>query len=353
MYCSSCGNKLPEDARFCEKCGTPVHIGAENQHPVNNKVPNTSAGNPKAGNQGREWAETGTAAFQEFSEKVNTAADKLGLDEWQKITCMVAACSALLFVICITGTLSSWMAVLSGILLLIFCMGKKASDSKELVLAMSVFIIRYMIVDIRLLFGENIYYSADSIVMRIIVYAMVVIYWLAVTGQLHQKDSGMTGVLVLSAVTAAHSAVNIFFSFRYGFRSVLFSLGMAGFFACYVILIGMDWKTADYIKSVLGKKVLASSQPKASAEPVSEAPQPKAMEESISEALQPEVPAKPVLETSTSGVQVNLAQGTVSVQETQENPVPQQQVRFCLSCGNRLPSDAVFCEHCGTKIERQ
>ena len=55
MYCSSCGNKLPEDARFCEKCGTPVHIGAENQHPVNNKVPNTSAGNPKAGNQGRDW----------------------------------------------------------------------------------------------------------------------------------------------------------------------------------------------------------------------------------------------------------------------------------------------------------
>ncbi|MDG6222109.1 MAG: RDD family protein [Candidatus Bathyarchaeota archaeon] len=29
MYCSKCGNELPEDAKFCTKCGTPVNVQAK------------------------------------------------------------------------------------------------------------------------------------------------------------------------------------------------------------------------------------------------------------------------------------------------------------------------------------
>lgn len=36
MFCSKCGAKLNEDARFCPKCGSPVMATTPNEDPANN-----------------------------------------------------------------------------------------------------------------------------------------------------------------------------------------------------------------------------------------------------------------------------------------------------------------------------
>lgn len=334
MYCTSCGSKLPEDARFCDKCGTSVENGAaKDQHPEINEIPKASTEHTKTGNPGRDWAETGVAAFQELSGQVNSAADKLGLDEWQKIICMISAGSLLLFIICMTGTLESWLSVISGAMLLLFCSRKKQFESTEMAVTMTIFIMRFVSVDIRRLLGEYISYSVSGILMRFVLYGLVVVYWLALTGRSDRKEQGTAWVLVLSGVTALYEAADTFLSFRYGFRSALFSLGMTGFFACYVLLISREQKMADYINSIFGKKILNHLQPSDQIRPAPGSPAP--------ESPQPEPPENPEVSAS----------DTPSDQNTQENTSPNHPARFCLSCGNRLPSVGAFCEHCGAKIE--
>lgn len=333
MYCMKCGNQLPEDARFCEKCGTPVNKVDEGNQRQSKDISDsdTSATNQKPEHPGRDWKETGAAAFQEISGNVMSAADYLGLDQWQRITSMIAACSVLAFLICITGTLASWFSTISGIMLLIFCLKKKTYDSMELALTMTVFIMRFVTVDIRVLFGEHIYYHVSTMIMRIILYALLVIYWLAVSGKFQRKEAGMAWVLILSGVTVVYSVCDVFLSFQYGFRSVLFSAGRAGFFACYVILISRDQKIMDYIRAAFGLRASGIKQSfgqtnfhSGSAEAETKI-QPEAV-------IQPE----PSAQTESQEEAVDIKSG---------RPL------FCLSCGNRLSADSAFCEHCGAAID--
>lgn len=386
MYCSSCGNKLGENANFCDKCGIPVNdTSMEFQRkPESMRASDMSieerASYSKAEHLSGNWAETGAAALHEFSGNVMNAADNLGLDPWQKAVGGIALCTAFFFLICITGSLTSWITAVSGIMLTVFCLQKKRFDSIELLLAMSVFILRFVVVDIETLFdrlgGGYVYYHAFAILMRIVMYSLIVIYWMAITGGIRRKESAFSLVFVLSAVTAVYALVNFLTAFPNGFRSVLFYLGWAGFFTCYIIQMIRNQDIMRYIKSVTGSQgtgrhpflnqTYSSAEPTKPAESVTPVTtMPPESENRLESSVQPVQEMPPESEVkpepgesfipeaqSEIEIQSEPAEPTISeAQTSSENNGNIRRVLFCLSCGSRLPSDSVFCEHCGMPVQ--
>jgi hypothetical protein len=46
MFCEKCGAKLPEDARFCDRCGTALHYLTENAGFPGENIPKSAVPNP-------------------------------------------------------------------------------------------------------------------------------------------------------------------------------------------------------------------------------------------------------------------------------------------------------------------
>ncbi len=308
MYCISCGARLADDARFCEKCGAPAEESGmgKQKGKENAEVPYVSdkqietAGINKDGN-----TRTETAPFQKFLQNAMAAVNALGLDNGQKMIAAVAACSALFFLVCVTGSLVSWITAVSGIILLASCLKKKSFDSMELTLAMTFFAARFLIVDIiegtRVLSGESsTHYGFFTVVMRLVTYGTAIIYWLAVLGRLRKKPPAYALIMGLSCAELFYAVIRVLSAFSDGFRSILFYLGWAGFFVCYVILLSRDEKTTGYIKlslTSLRERVFGSSH----------------------------------------GGQLIMGETDGFI---------------CVFCGNRMRSDDAFCDRCGAPAKK-
>jgi len=279
MFCPSCGSKVPDGTKFCEKCGMPIKEAFDNQ---NGQAQQTSQQ---------------TVQTSETTQKLKDAVEKLGLTKFQKAVAIVAASSALIFLICITGTFASWISALSALFLTYLCVKKFGFDTKVMAIAFSAFAARFLWVDFSNLFSSvfkhyGLSYGFFAVLIHLIVYACVVIYWLTILGTFKKKELGSSIILLGSAITGFYAFIEMFASAQNGFRSAIFYLGWMGFLAVYVMLIVTDGKTIPYIKDLF------------------------------------------------SG-----ANRTTPVQ------YPANFAQYCPKCGSGQPADATFCDRCGGKLD--
>ena len=272
MYCPSCGSKVPDGTKFCEKCGMPIK---------------DAFGEPaaQAARQSTPGAQT-----PQVVQKATAFVETLGLSQIQKVVALTAAASALFALICITGTVASWLTAIAALLLTYLCVKKSGYDSMAMVIAFSVFAARFLWLDLSNLFEGGFYYEVITILSRLVTYGCVAVYWVTVLGVFRKKELGSALLLLGLGLTALYALIKMFTVFEFGFRSVIFYLGWLCFIAVYGILIYCDGKTLTYIKGLFSGSASAYARP---------------------------------------------AQGFA---------------QYCPNCGNGLPANAMFCDKCGARL---
>lgn len=329
MFCPSCGSKVPDGTKFCEKCGMPIKEAFDN--------------NTGTVQQNIQQSET--------SQKIKEAVDKLGLSKIQKITAITAAASALIALICITGTFVSWITAIATLLLTYLCVKKFNFSSKAMTIAFSVFAVRFLWIDFSNLFNGGIHYDFFTVLFRFITYGCAVVYWLTVLGIIKKKELGTSIFLLGTGLTALYAFIKMFGNFEFGFRSVIFYLGWIGFIGVYAILIITDGNTIPYIKELFagGANTFKPAQGFAQYCPNCGNGQPTdaVFCDKCGTALTP--------------VQINTINAESAVTEpvtTKETVVPdtkpvveqQEESIICEKCGNKLEIGSQFCDRCGNKI---
>lgn len=381
MYCTSCGARLADDARFCEKCGAPggeSNMG-EQKGKENAAVPDVSDKPIETVRINKDDnIRTETASFRKFFQNAMDAVNALDLNKGQKMAAVVAACSALFFLICVTGSLVSWITAVSGIILLASCLKKKSFDSMELTLAMTFFAARFLVVDIMagtrvLSGGSSAHYGFFTVMMRLVTYGTAIIYWLAVLGRLRKRPSAYALILGLSCAELVYAAIRFLSAFSDGFRNTLFYLGWAGFFVCYIMFLGKDKETVGCVKSSLASLRERFSGSTYGVQPIMEgadvftcvfcgnlmqsddafcdncgAPTQKPEEGAVDETLSGATDE--ALNEVSDGIP-NEATGMKPVPVVQEVKAETGGEKVCPQCGISLPGDSAFCEKCGTALE--
>lgn len=365
MYCILCGTRLADDARFCEKCGAPAGESSmgEQKGRENAAVPDVSDKPIEtAGINKDDNIRTETASFRKFFLNAMDAVNALDLNKGQKMVAVAAACSTLFFLVCVTGSLVSWITAVSGIILLASCLKKKSFDSMELTLAMTFFAVRFLVVDIMvgtraLSGGSSAHYGFFTIVMRLVTYGTAIIYWLAVLGRIRKKPSAYALILGLSCAELVYAVISFLSAFSDGFRNILFYLGWAGFFVCYVILLGRDEETAGFVKSFL-----ASLKERVLGYPHRGQPIMGGVDAFVCVFCGNRMQADdvfcdrcgaPVQKTAEGAVDEtpNEATGMEPGLAVQEVKAETGGEKVCPQCGISLPEDSAFCEKCGTALE--
>lgn len=267
MYCPSCGSKVPNGIKFCEKCGMPIKEAFDN--------------NAGTGQQNFQHSET--------SQKIKDAVEQLGLTKIQKVVAITAAASAFVALICITGTFISWITAIAALLLTYLCVKKVEFSSKAMAIAFSMFVARFLWIDFSNLFRGGLHYYFIDVLFRIITYGCAVVYWLTVLGTFKKKELTTSIFLLGIGLTEIYAFIKMFGSFEDGFRSALFYLAWIGFIGVYAILIITDGSTVPYILELLTGDA---------------------------NAYKPD----------------------------------QGFAQYCPHCGKGQPTDAVFCDNCGTLL---
>lgn len=328
MYCPSCGSKVPDGTKFCEKCGMPIKEAFDN--------------NPGMGQQNVRHSET--------SQKIKDAVEQLGLTKIQKVVAITAAASALVALICITGTFVSWITAIAALLLTYLCVNKFEFSSKAMAIAFSVFAARFLWLDFSNLFNGGIHYSFFAVLFRIITYGCTVVYWLTVLGTIKKKELGTSIFLLGTGLTALYAFIKMFGSFGNGFRSAIFYLGWIGFIGVYAILIITDGNTIHYIKKLFagGANTYKPAQGFAQYCPHCGNGQPAdaVFCDKCGTALTPVA-----VNTINAG---NVKEAIVEKESVMPDPktIDEQQEEFiiCEKCGNKLELGSLFCDSCGNKI---
>jgi len=329
MFCPSCGSKVPDGTKFCEKCGMPIKEAFDN--------------NTGMGQQNVQHSET--------SQKIKDAVEQLGLTKIQKVVAITAAASALIALICITGTFVSWITAIAALLLTYLCVKKSEVSSKSMAIVFSVFAARFLWLDFSNLFNGGIHYSFFAVLFRIITYGCAVVYWLTILGTIKKKELGTSIFLFGTGLTALYAFIKMFGSFGYGFRSAIFYLGWMGFIGTYAILIITDGNTIPYIKELFAGGVNSRKPAQGFTQYCphcgSGQPTDAVFCDKCGTALAP------------------IAVNTVSNGNAEANPiiekeptatdfkaVVEQQEEFiiCERCGNKLELGSLFCDSCGNKI---
>ena len=330
MFCPSCGSKVPEGTKFCEKCGMPIKEAFENQN-----------------SQPQQQTVYEKVQSSETTQKIKDEIEKLGLTKFQKAVAIVSASTALAFLICITGTFVSWVTALSALFLTFLCVKKNNYDTIPMAIAFSVFAFRFLIVD--LFMHANL--TVLSVLIHLIVYGCAVVYWLSITGVFKKKELGFSIFLLGNAISAIYAFIHMFMAMSDSFRSVLFYLGWLGFIAVYGMLIVTDNKTIPYIKE------LFSGANKQNYPPQYQSYTPYQANNAAQYC--PKCGAgQPVDATFCDKCGTKLAvvennaptQASNIVVEQQPTVSKEPEYIICQKCGSKLEKGSLFCDRCGSTL---
>ena len=242
MYCPSCGSRVSDGAKFCEKCGTPI-----------------------AGTVVKEAADSAQTVNwdAQLSETARRAVEKLELSEVQKGAAVFAAISAVSALICLSGSIYSWITAIAALCLTYLCAKKCDFQSKLMAIAYSAFILRFLLIDLRTIFESDyvIHYGVFALFIRFVLYVSTVMYWLMIFEKLEKKELGSSILLGSNCLIAIYNFCEIFVDMKYGFRSVMFDLSWLSFVLVFAILVFFDGKTIPYIKSVFSEKTASEPKP--------------------------------------------------------------------------------------------
>ena len=358
MYCTECGTKIIEGAKFCFECGKPVsaieaeiraaeeakkaaeesmdialksaeaHAAAVIGESVSSDAPVSPETTPASeetevdGETIKAEPKTAENAGFSGSDAVSVQAGQAlgseGLGTGQLLTMILAGASFLFVMISVSN--ANWLHRLI-VLIACACLTFIAARKHELprqttALPLAVFTAaclgdRITAMIKRLLAHMNAGLSIEGIAYRCALIAVLILI-IAITFNGFRKKKAPAAVLAL--LCALFSVYHIYFfaaSFKLGRAPVMYNLGMCAFFAAYITMI---WR---YIKERAAQDEYASSHP-------------------VFSQVHVESKADTAPEEASEGADPYPASGTETL--------------FCSRCGAKLAIDSSFCNKCGYPI---
>ena len=219
---------------------------------------------------GQEYSTEARAAVSQpdssFGKSFRAALDRFvpefkKLQTLQKVYYILAACAALCFLFCFRfKTFGLSILLLAGAGLLLWaCLKKEPLPCLLISIALSVFALRFLVIDLQRITGSTFYQITFFIVVnRLVLYAAVALMWVfaycktGVTRILNRITMGMFAYLSLYATIKIFQVTT--------FRNFLFYLGEIAFFGVFIILAFMHDKETNAVPApkTLGAGIAAA-----------------------------------------------------------------------------------------------
>lgn len=154
MFCYKCGKELPDGALFCNKCGTSLSKLNERDS--------------------QEESNTNT-----LYKKITGFLGKMESDLRVKICVFSAFLSLILFFIAQFSITTSWIAMLSLLIVLCLMLSSRLDKSICIAVAVTLLSLRFIILDtIRLLKNEDYHYPMILAIVQLLTIALSIFHWL-------------------------------------------------------------------------------------------------------------------------------------------------------------------------------
>lgn len=228
MYCTNCGAKLPDDARFCYRCGEKVA-----------ELPGQSA--PAAPERPVETAAPAASAASAFKNFVpdTSALKPAGSFSGMDLMALAAAVLSVIFAICSIKVYMTWLILIAAVLLAGACLVRLHSESLPMAVPVTLFAVAILVSSIRV-FRYLRYYKFYAAMLVIVPFvlsiAAAVAYWLMVFKAGNKKKVATFCVVMIAgyAILCITSALS---GTRVSFSSFAGSLAQILFMIAYVLRI--------------------------------------------------------------------------------------------------------------------
>lgn len=244
MYCRICGNKISDDASFCDKCGAPVKIVANGKQ--------RSSSQQRSGIEKEKFAKNVT----DMKGRVSSNIDRLELDYAQKIFCIISAIAAISLLINISGSIGSWITAIAGIALFLLCLRKTMYNSIAMAIVYSAFALpalpNVVMVVWSYYYNSYVYIPSKSIFLcQLIMIGMAAVYWIIVLGKMKEKRGLTTCLFAGNVLVILIRFISMFGHFRYGFKTIMYDIGCITFLLTFALMVYFDGRTIPYLFAVL------------------------------------------------------------------------------------------------------
>ncbi|MCR5010191.1 MAG: zinc ribbon domain-containing protein [Clostridia bacterium] len=216
MYCTNCGAKLPDDAKFCYRCGEKVaELPGSTAAPVPEKpVVSAAPADPTpAAPVSSAAASVSAAASSAVSAIKNIVPDASSIKAASSFSgtdciALAAAVLSVVFAICSIKIYMTWLTLIAAILLAGLCLLRMHSETLPMAVPMTLFAVTVLVSSIRL-FRYFKYYKFLGVIQVIFplffAIAAAVVYWLVVFKVGNKKKM----MVFLVAMTAGYAILCI------------------------------------------------------------------------------------------------------------------------------------------------
>lgn len=296
-----------------------------------------------AGKQMRKTAES-------VAENIGVAVNNLQLNQRQKNLAIFAACSVLFFLLSLQ--LNSFrydlISLIGGCVLCLACIKKDEFPSILLSLAISIFMLRFLMIDFQFTSGV-IYYEITFfyVIQRLAMYAIAVLSWVFISQEprisfmANRIFMGICAYLTLCALTDLVRGVS--------FSSFMFSLGEIMFYLTFTVLsFGLDTKISANQTDSIQKCSLPS--PFGPHDAVHSNYVCAHCETNISDAASfCNICGTPVVRIFSP----EIKEGNSDAVDEKNSISDPLYKTFCLNCGIYHALDQNYCNKCGSKLQQK
>ena len=203
MYCTNCGTKLPDDAKFCYRCGEKVADlpGSTAAQAAKTSEPASAASQVSAA--AASVSAAASSALSAVKKIIPDASSIKPASSFSGTDCiaLVSAVLSVVFAICSIKVYMTWLTLIAAILLAGLCLLRIHSESLPMAVPMTLFAVMVLVSCIRL-FRYFRYYKFLGVIQVIFpmffAVAAAVVYWLVVFG-VGNKKKMMTFLVAMTA----------------------------------------------------------------------------------------------------------------------------------------------------------
>lgn len=346
MYCPKCGNTIPDNSRFCDKCGCSISKGDIGAH-----------------------AQTHHAGANNGSFKIKSWIENLNLSKFQRINAIIALCAAALLLICIDGSIYMWLYAIAAVGVLIAVVKKFSYKHIFSAIIPSIMILAYIITDFVTAAARQRVQSINIIIQIIFACAVAILWILSVHPKFQDKNKTTAILMIVSmsciAVTAIFLLISFFIYLRYigvYFRAPIGNLGNCVALVSYGLFLSDEGKTIEWIKGALNNAPTARhwkpvhNTPAHPSYALRNTPKSSATDDIVCQVCGSHLPVRSKF-CDNCGSSLKFESQLNEFNEMEEKAPKQEGIpsnivdtEICPSCGNEIDGDSTFCEFCGAEV---
>ena len=209
MFCPKCGNRLPDNARFCDVCGAVVGQSAPRRQAAPGAAP--------ARRQAARRQDGGDWALGDSPRTPIPLLERFGLNLMQSLACLLMALAVVISLVCVNLDLS-WLRAIVVLAVAGALLVKTPCWDADMGAALSLYGLYFMIRDL----AGCLNFGFFQVALRVLIYGGLAFYWLVMGGVMENRRLAkpiFCGVLALGALMAFICCCTHFrFSFRRGFE---------------------------------------------------------------------------------------------------------------------------------------